>query len=322
MYGQYFRKRDWFLNLFEGCVGPFTVHTAIRDLMDSKKGIGLVAAKNLIVEDPRHKRNMVYETLDELGLQHPSPYRFVAGTCFATRASLLNKIKDLDITKEQFNSKYFSFAHRMERVICFPAIWEGLKMTGPNVMRLKRSLWVFYPFAWQWRKYSGVRMIEDLSLNMDDMFAWIDIEPILVKTWKRDKIPVGQILREISRTSLIKLSDTLPYQYLVTRDSDVYEQYQKYNKEVWGNDLMSKDRFDSLIESFESNGDTHEKDIVVDDRNAIMDGQHRSCLLLYKYGPQYMVDVVRCVRYDDPRILKIAYSVKNWIRTKIQKAKN
>ena len=32
IYGQYFKKRDWFLNLFEGCIGEFTVHKTIDAL--------------------------------------------------------------------------------------------------------------------------------------------------------------------------------------------------------------------------------------------------------------------------------------------------
>lgn len=55
--------------------------------MDKEMQIGLVAARNLIVEDPVHKRHMVEQTLNELCLPSPKGYRFVSGTCFAIRAN-------------------------------------------------------------------------------------------------------------------------------------------------------------------------------------------------------------------------------------------
>lgn len=72
---------------------------------------------------------MVEEALMELGLPQPKLYKFVIGTCFAIRAGLLEKIKELEIAPDKFNSKGFSFAHRMERIICFSPLWENLRIT-------------------------------------------------------------------------------------------------------------------------------------------------------------------------------------------------
>lgn len=298
LYGQYFRKRSWFLNLFEGCIGAFTVHTAIHNLIDKNKNIGLVAAKNLIVEDPIHKKHMVEEALMDLKLPYPKPYLFVSGTCFAVRANLLERIKELKVLPEMFNSKGFSFAHRMERIICFPSLWEGLKMTGPKVLSFRRMIWVFFPSGWWKKKYNGVRMLKDPRVHVDDQFAFDCIEPSLIKDWDFKSISLGEINRKYNpQGKIITLSETLPYQYIITRDEAIYKEYCEYNKRTWSNDLMSQQRFDRLIDSMEREGNTDINNIVVYDNNIIWDGQHRCCWLLSKFGDNYKINVLHCNRY-------------------------
>lgn len=298
LYDQFFRKRSWFLNLFEGCIGAFTVHIAIRDLLNKKKNIGLIAAKNLIVQDPIHKQHMVEEALMELGLPQPKLYKFVIGTCFAIRAGLLEKIKELEIAPDKFNSKGFSFAHRMERIICFSPLWENLRITGPRVMWLKRMQWVFYLSAWRWKKYNGVRILKDPRVHLDDQFAFMGIEPSLIRDWEFKNISIGEIRREYSpHGDLIPLSKTLPYKYVITRDKAVYKEYCEYNQRIWNVNLMSQKRFDELLESMERNGDTQIKNIVIADDNIIWDGQHRCCWLLSKYGERHIINVLHCHRF-------------------------
>lgn len=294
LYGQYFRKRSWFLNLFEGCIGPFTVHKSIDNLMTKDKRIGLVAAKNLIVEDPIHKRHMVEQTLEELNLPNPQNYKFIAGTCFAIRANLLNRIQTINIETESFNSKGFSLAHRIERILCFPPFWEGLKVVGPNVCIFRRLLGYFFPYARRWRKYNGVRILKDPRVHVDDEFAFRSIEPKLIKCWEFVDIKVGEIKRWLypNDNIIVSLSETLPYKYLVTRDSKIYYDYCEYNHKVWGVDCMSKERFDGLIYSMDTKGDTNENNIVLLDNNIIYDGQHRCCWLLYNNGPNYVINAL------------------------------
>lgn len=299
IYEQYLRKRDWFLNLFEGCIGPFTVHTTIDTLLDNNKGIGLVAAGNLIVKDPVHKRNMVAQALKELDLPDCSDYKFVAGTCFAVRANLMTTIKNLNIDINKFYAKGFSFAHRMERIICFPPLWAGLKMTGPNVLSLRRSLWFLHPFAWWWRKYNGARMLSDPRVHVDDEFAFRCIETRLIKHWEFVNIKVGDIKRKLyfEKNEVVPLAETLPYKYLMTKDPDVYREYCEYNQKEWKSDIMSQERFDNLINSMSLQGDTKENNIVIEDDNLIFDGQHRCCWLLYHYGPDYEINALHIINY-------------------------
>lgn len=319
LYGQYFRKRTWFLNLFEGCIGAFTVHTTIRDLIDKKKGIGLVAAKNLIVEDPIHKKHMVEEALEELGLPKPLPYRFVSGTCFAIRANLLEKIQKLSIDPEKFITKGFSFAHRMERIICFPPIWEGLKMTGPDVLKVRRMQWLFFRYGWWWKKYNGVRMLKDPRVHIDDQFAFDSIEPKLIKDWSFKDISIGEIQRIYAPNGkTIKISETLPYKYLLTRDPAIYKEYCEYNKKIWNVDIMSQQRFDNLIDKMEKEGYNNTNNIVLHGDNIIWDGQHRCCWLLSKYGEDFVINVLHCNRFYPkyPFPLNLIKKIRNFVLSK------
>ena len=56
----------------------------------------------------------------------------------------------------------------------------------------------------------------------------------------------------------------------------------------------SKDAYNSLIHDREQTPyDITKGAIVINQDDLIYDGQHRSCYLLYKYGPNYKVDVLQ-----------------------------
>lgn len=98
---------------------------------------------------------------------------------------------------------------------------------------------------------------------------------------------------------VIPLEECAPYQYLCG-DTEAYEAYCQYHKE---HNLypMSKERFDGLIRSLEEEG-FNERNVIVlnQDLNSVMDGQHRLCYLLKKYGKDYIVPVVR-IKLRPPR---------------------
>lgn len=317
LYNQFFIKRSWFLNLFEGCIGAFTVHTTIHNLIDKNQNIGLVAAKNLIVEDPIHKQHMVEETLKELGLPLPKSYLFVSGTCFAIRANLLEIIKELEFAPEKFNTNGFSFAHRMERIICFPPLWEGLQITGPEVLRIRRLQWLFSRYGWWGRKYNGVRVLKDPRVHVDDQFAFDCIEPSLIRDWEFINISLGEIRRQYSpQGECISLSETLPYKYIIKREKEIYQEYCEYNKRTWQNNQMSQQRFDELIDNLERNGNNNSNNIVIVDNNIIWDGQHRCCWLLSKYGEKHIINVLHCNRFRPHYPLLIQFIIN--LRRKIK----
>ena len=317
IYGQYFHRKRWFLNLFEGCIGPFTVHTSIRSLMDDRC-TGLVAARNLIVKDPVHKRHFVEAACKEMNLHYLPDYCFVAGTCFAVRANLMTTVQQLNVEEEKCANKGFSLAHSIERIMCFPTLRAGLKMSGPNVLLLRRSCWVFHPFAWRWRRYNGVRILDDPKVHIDDLFAFRKIERSLIANWKFVDVKVGDINWKMYPRGkvVIPLERTLLYKYLVTKDAAIYEEHLKYNMDVWNNDLMPRGCFDQLVLKLDNEGYKPDCDIVLRDGSIIWDGQEICCWLLYKYGPEYKINALLIKKYHPltiARIKKSIYPVKSFV---------
>ena len=87
--------------------------------------------------------------------------------------------------------------------------------------------------------------------------------------------------------------DTKVYKYL-TGTSDGIAAYQEYI-DICDVPFRSFDCYNQLIKEVNENGgyDIKKGAIVVDQNYFIIDGQHRSCLLLYKYGAKYKVKVVQ-----------------------------
>lgn len=293
IYGNYLKKRDWFLNLYEGCIGPVTVHKTINRLINDPK-TGLVAAKDLIVADPRHKQNMVKAFMRENDIPIPDKYLFVAGTCFAVRAELMRPIADMHLNVSDYRSAgaEFSLAHKMERLICLTVLSSGYDFYGNNVLILRRALRklsVDYKYR---KKYSGMRLLDDKRFELDDEFVYFSLEHRLVRKYELVDIPLKDIRRRWADKD-IPLAECPPYRYLVTGDPQVYEDYCSRNKLYFDLDIMSRERFDELIASIEQNGFDKRNVVVVNGQNIIMDGQHRCCYMLYKYGEDYKIPCLR-----------------------------
>lgn len=93
------------------------------------------------------------------------------------------------------------------------------------------------------------------------------------------------------------MDEVSPYKYLQTRDKRIYADYiQKHiDLGVSSPDAdKSPTRFEALEKSIDENGyDPSKCVIVLDKNNIVVDGQHRSCILYYKYGGNYAVKVIR-----------------------------
>ncbi len=107
-------------------------------------------------------------------------------------------------------------------------------------------------------------------------------------------------LKELRRKwdgKLYRLEECSQFKYLQTKDKNVYANYiQKHiDRGILPADAdKSTTRFDALVESMEKNGyDPSKCVIVLNSENVLMDGQHRACILLYKYGPDYTVTAIR-----------------------------
>ena len=103
----------------------------------------------------------------------------------------------------------------------------------------------------------------------------------------------------------MKLEDCSPYLYL-TGNKEKYDNYCKIHKEL-GFDERTIESFNNLISSIKKNG-YNEKNIIIinGEDNSILDGQHRSCCLLYLYGKYKKIKVLKLYfkTYDYDEVIK------------------
>lgn len=215
-YGQFFRGRDWFLNLFNGVLGAFSVHKTI-DVLGNESKYGLVAAKNLVVEDPPHKQELVAETVSKMldceitkmkkrrrmadriktldKIKTPKNYKFVAGSCFAIRAECLKPIQDLGLSIRDFREVkrgVFSFGHVMERVICYVVENLGLDYYGNRV-----DFWRHLKYGRvekKLRTLSTLNLYKDNRIKIDNLAAIRYLEMAFMKGYTIKNVKVGELV--------------------------------------------------------------------------------------------------------------------------------
>lgn len=116
-------------------------------------------------------------------------------------------------------------------------------------------------------------------------------EPILRYSVKQKKI--GMLLRNRARTGkIVTLDKTRVYAYLTGTEKGEKE-YDEYI-DICNVKFRSKAAYNSLIDEMSHTPyDIKKGAIVINQDDLIYDGQHRSCYLLYKYGPNYKVEVLQ-----------------------------
>lgn len=292
IYNHYFEKNDWFKYLYEGILGPHTVHKTI-DILLNDNDFGLVAANNLIIKDPPHKQHLLSQYISKLKLNwEVSDYEYVAGTCFAVRSELVDNIKRLNLTINDFTDSsrnIFSLAHAMERILCMDITAQGYEIYGNLVcpIRLKKAQHLARPYI----DTCAIRLFEDKRFVLDDEFFYRTLEHKRIKFWEIITIPLNTIVRKWFDGKCHPLTECPPYKYLLG-DIEVYEEYCKYHKE---HNLpnMTRNRFDKLINSIKNDGYNPKNIIVINQSNILLDGQHRACCLMHLYGDDYAADVLK-----------------------------
>lgn len=133
----------------------------------------------------------------------------------------------------------------------------------------------------------------------DDSSFYIDewnLDRILgrpIVKYKVEEIPLRKIWRVIDK-KLLPLQETDIYKY-IDGDENAIKNYKKYCKDhCKGNPKRGIIEFNELIRKFSKElYDPMKGAIVVDQLNFIVEGNHRCCILLKKYGPKYKVKVVK-----------------------------
>lgn len=112
--------------------------------------------------------------------------------------------------------------------------------------------------------------------------------------WDNIIIPLKEIKYENKN-----LEDTFVYKYLNGDKKSYFEkikqgklQFKKANI-AFDQSYGTKKRIERLIKSLEKNGFDNRNPIIIDENNNILDGLHRSCWLLRKYGEEYKISVIK-----------------------------
>lgn len=283
IYGQVFKYADWFFNLFNGVLGGNVVHRLVDALV--KGEARLAAAENLVVSDPPHKRRFVKAFCEKRGIPYDESYRFVAGSCFAVRAEVFKPIQAMRLVAEDFppvERGVFSAAHALERIICFPAA---------GAIRGYAVEHAAYPDETaEYAALSALRLLDDPRFILDDDFFYRVLEARCVRKYEVARVRLGDIRRRRNDGSVCPLEACEPFRYL-RGDTEAYEAYCRENREVTGFS-MSPGRFEALRSQMEDY-DPRCMPVIHGPDNVVMDGQHRCCILLDRYGPDYEIEVLR-----------------------------
>ena len=160
----------------------------------------------------------------------------------------------------------------------------GIKITRRNYTYMIRKLYQWQHFEKLKSKFEQQGVI--LPPETENLFDDAEIAIVALKD-----------IRRKWRGKLYSLDEVSPYKYLQTRDKRIYADYIQKHIDLGMSSPdadKSPTRFEALEQSINKNGyDPSKCVIVLDKNNNIIDGQHRSCILYYKYGGDFTVKVVR-----------------------------
>lgn len=314
VYGSFFKNRDWFLRMFDGILGPKNVHKTIAALCE-EPDTGLCCNEKLIVHDNEPKHSLALKRMEDTGLKINPDYRYVAGTCFAVRKEIAELYRNINIDNMLFSDSsyrgYFSVAHAMERYLGFLVTDNGYKMRGNSVSWYQENKWK--KLESKLEQVAGSRLLDEVPVCFSEEFALRCLEYSSIRSWEFEQIKTGDLI-SVQPTDLkaYHLKELEPYRYLKTGDREAYIRYCENGRRSDFLNLSEEefhavirevacDRFDELIKDMEQNGYDRTRPIIIEKAtNRILDGTHRACWLLYKYGKDTQIDVLTLdiIHYD------------------------
>lgn len=137
------------------------------------------------------------------------------------------------------------------------------------------------------------KLMKDSRFTIDDFAFNNHLKISKMISYKIEYVKLGDILRyQNSKVFEIKKSDV--YKYLDTKNE---EEYKKYCQNICIGEDFNKHNpriYDDLIKTINNTEyDIKKGAIVLNQLNIIMDGQHRACILLKKYGPSHKIPVIK-----------------------------
>lgn len=134
---------------------------------------------------------------------------------------------------------------------------------------------------------------QDNRFHIDDFNLDRLVSSNEIIRYEVSEIEVGKILMSTAG-KITSLQDTVVYKYLDDH-AGFTQDYQDYcSKYGARNKQRTLENYDLLIRDFSDDVyDLQKGAIVINQFNLVVDGQHRSCILLKRYGPKYKIKVVK-----------------------------
>lgn len=148
------------------------------------------------------------------------------------------------------------------------------------------------------RKMYGWQYQERLKNNLKAQNIALPEDALFFDEAELVNIALKDIRREWNG-KIYSLKEVSPFKYLETRDENVYTSYIcKHfppDSQPSENELKKYlSNFNKLEASINENGyDLSRSIIALNKNNIVIDGQRRACILLYKYGGNYEITVIR-----------------------------
>lgn len=146
--------------------------------------------------------------------------------------------------------------------------------------------------------YTGTyKFINDTSFSLDE--RWVDdfIKSHEIYAYFKEKIKIKDLFcmyftkQKKWEKRPIGESNCMTF---IHGNKQAYTQYNSF-KQLYGkgDNFHNIEHFTSLIQTLEQKSYNHMFPIIVDGENIIMDGQHRACWLLNKFGLEYEIETVK-----------------------------
>lgn len=160
------------------------------------------------------------------------------------------------------------------------------------------------------------KLMNDSRFYIDNFTFENHLKISKMLSYRIETMRLGDILRYQNK-KVYEIYKSDPYLYLENKDEKKYNEY--CNNICVGEDNKKHNIsiFKNLIQDFnKTNYDLKKGAIIVNQLNIIMDGQHRTCILMKKYGLNYKIPVVK-IRY---RYLGL-FTYINYLKYKLRKGR-
>lgn len=140
------------------------------------------------------------------------------------------------------------------------------------------------------------RLMSDESINIDEQYSKDFLCTYNIYFYEKINIAINELFScYFSERGLefIKIDKTKAYRSLLKDDSNIYENYVESQRIRDNNTILSARRFNDLKDSIIENGYDGSYPVIVDEKNIILDGQHRAAIMAYINGTDSVVNAVR-----------------------------